>query len=345
MPYECRIERDSVGPDDCGRAVTWVVRFPRRVLAETVTHRLCSQSGEIEYSLPDRTTTREVSKNSASSRAIPFERMVKSIEEDPFVPQWTKNQKGMQGDPLGDQVAIDACNHRWMRAMEDAIAHARKLHDMGVHKQDCNRLLEPFAWTTQVITMTRPDNFFALRTHHAADPHFRTIARMMYLAMIDSTPQKLDYGQWHLPFTPASHDPGLPFAPAEPDPLRWWIPLEGGRLKKGYKLHAVIRQSAARCAWVSYENHDKDASQEACDRTFDRLLAEIPVHASPVEHQLTPLHPDWREELSYLQGNCAGWVQARKLIPHEAITNFVPSSSEVDAWREEVKQWYGKEGP
>ena len=43
----------------------------------------------------------------------------------------------------------------------------------------------------------------------------RKIARMMYLAMLDSTPQQLDYQQWHLPFTP-------------PGGLLKWIPQTDG---------------------------------------------------------------------------------------------------------------------
>lgn len=49
------------------RITTMVVTFPRYILAELNTHRMFSR-------------------NSASSRAIPFEKMVKSVEENPFIP-------------------------------------------------------------------------------------------------------------------------------------------------------------------------------------------------------------------------------------------------------------------
>lgn len=332
MPgYSCRVERFSreVGKPE-NKAITWVIRFPRRVLAETVTHRLTSDTwGEWEVSCTERTATEDVSKNSASSRAIPFTRMLQDVRDDPFMPQWTKNQKGMQGDPLDEPAIRDRANSAWRDALTDMIGHAQYLSTLGVHKQDCNRLLEPFAWTTQVLTMTRPDNFFALRTHQAADPHFRTIARMMYLAMIDSTPEELSYGQWHLPFIP----------PNLARNYRWEPPLDHDGKLIGV-MPSMIQHSTARCAWVSYNNHDQDAGTTAMEATYGRLLAEVPVHASPVEHQLTPMPLGLDLRHQHLISNCKGWLQARKLIPLERIDKFTPSEGDVSRWRDEVRPWY-----
>lgn len=61
------------------RLTTLKLVFPRYILAELNTHRLFS-------------------KNSASSRAIPFKKMVKQVMETPFIPMaWQKNHPGMQG--------------------------------------------------------------------------------------------------------------------------------------------------------------------------------------------------------------------------------------------------------
>ena len=61
------------------RITTMIVTIPRIILAEFNTHRMFSR-------------------NSASSRAIPFEKMVKSVKENPFIPiAWQKDHKGMQG--------------------------------------------------------------------------------------------------------------------------------------------------------------------------------------------------------------------------------------------------------
>ena len=62
------------------RITTFVVTFPRIILAEFNTHRM-------------------LSKNSASSRAIPFQKMLKSVKENPFIPlKWMKDHLGMQGN-------------------------------------------------------------------------------------------------------------------------------------------------------------------------------------------------------------------------------------------------------
>ena len=123
-----------------------VVTFPRIILAEFNTHRMFSR-------------------NSASSRAIPFEKMVKSVEENPFIPiAWQKNHKGMQGtEYFTDSENIKNCNYDWINASKDAIRRATALHNTGVTKQLCNRLLEPFMWHTVIVTATEWENFFALR--------------------------------------------------------------------------------------------------------------------------------------------------------------------------------------
>lgn len=69
---------DSIDPRG-NRLRTLEVVMPRYILAEFNTHRM-------------------LSKNSASSRAIPFKKMVKSVLENPFIPYaWMEDHKGMQG--------------------------------------------------------------------------------------------------------------------------------------------------------------------------------------------------------------------------------------------------------
>lgn len=133
------------------RLTTMVVTFPRFILAELNTHRM-------------------LSKNSASSRAIPFEKMVKSVEENPFIPiAWQKTHKGMQGSEyLTDALSIQFAISNWLSAKDNAIKSAQALNSTkngydAVTKQLCNRLLEPFMWHTVIITATEYSNFFALR--------------------------------------------------------------------------------------------------------------------------------------------------------------------------------------
>ncbi len=320
--FECRVERDSVY-EEGSRLTSFVITYPRIVLAEAVTHRLIRDSwGEV--SLCERAATEDISKNSASSRAIPFSKMMEKVKEDPFMPFWTTNKKGMQGD-AADSLTIEGANSAWLQARDEMVNWATILHETyGIHKQDCNRLLEPFAWVTQIVTSSRWDNFFALRCHHMAHPSLRKIARMMFLARRKSTPTKLAPGQWHLPFVP--FDQQMDFR---------WCPDMMGMIRGEYPtISNVVKYSAARCAWISYENHDKESTSEALLRTWDRLFAEIPVHASPVEHQATPMMPEWQRNLPKLQSNLTGWLQARKLLKHEEITEYSPSEQEINSWGE-----------
>lgn len=127
------------------RITTLIVTMPRYILAEFNTHRM-------------------LSKNSASSRAIPFEKNLKSIEESPFIPiAWMKDHKGMQGTEYHSDVMSEVSKRKWLIARDWAVTYAQSLSLDDVTKQLCNRLLEPFMWHTVIVTGTEWENFFALR--------------------------------------------------------------------------------------------------------------------------------------------------------------------------------------
>jgi len=128
------------------RLTTMIVTFPRIILSEFNTHRMFSR-------------------NSASSRAIPFDKMVKSVKENPFIPiAWQKDHKGMQGSEyFTDGVDTNANISNWLEGRDRAVATAFWLNEREVTKQLCNRLLEPFMWHTVICTFTEVENFFSLR--------------------------------------------------------------------------------------------------------------------------------------------------------------------------------------
>jgi hypothetical protein len=357
MAYHAKVLAHSEGPDG-QELFTVEARFPRIVLAEVVTHRTCrDEFGPFELTSGERTTTEDISKNSASSRAIPLARMIQAVVEDPFIPErFSAAGKGMQGAGWLEGADHEAAVRRWLRARDHAAEEAMLMvtaadreamldtlprdgatwnfvadahagapfpgPSVSVHKQDVNRLLEPFAWVTQVLTADRGgwSNFFALRCDAAAHPAFQRVARMIYLRYRASPPELLGHGEWHLPFVPRGQRAGFRYAPgtgatkippaAVPDPIQF---------------------SAARCAWVSYENHDRDGTSEQMRATFRRLVGARPLHASPVEHQGTPwpaaafLPDEWRS-------NLRGWVQARKLLAGERTDEYRPSDEEVASW-------------
>jgi len=230
--YKAVILADSISPQG-NRLTTMKITFPRFILAEMNTHRMFSR-------------------NSASSRAIPFKKMVEMVQENPFIPiAWQKDHKGMQGtEYLTDKEdfgnAVIWCKQDWLKARDIAVEQAQNLNKTGVTKQLCNRLLEPFMWHTVIVTATEWENFFELRcpqyefvyndetpskifrskkdcsnwykdefstednpyntdldwlqiNKSQAEIHIQAIAELMYDAYNESTPKKLEAGEWHIP--------------------------------------------------------------------------------------------------------------------------------------------------
>ena len=184
---------DSIG-DHSPRLTTMLLRYPRCIHAEFMTHRVFSR-------------------NAASSRAIPVKKLIQDVTDDPFVPLfWGANKPGMQaGEECNAPVIWEnpqfsletermSREQAWLEARDDAVQYARMFADAGYHKQIVNRLLEPFSHITVVVTATQWSNFFALRLHADAEPHIRRLADRMWEAMAGSTPEVLMPGEWHLPF-------------------------------------------------------------------------------------------------------------------------------------------------
>lgn len=128
------------------KIATMEVTFPRFILAELNTHRMFSR-------------------NSASSRAIPFAKMVESVKTNPFIPiAWQIDHKGMQGtEYFTDITEIQLLEQNHLLARDSAILRAETANEIGLTKQICNRYLEPFMWHTVLISATEYENFFELR--------------------------------------------------------------------------------------------------------------------------------------------------------------------------------------
>lgn len=141
------IVADSVNQQG-DRLTSLLITFPRILLSEINTHRM-------------------LSKNTSSSRAIPFKKMVESVQNDPFIPiAWQSKHSGMQGSEyLTGSSEIKLLENKWLEARDLAVQQAALLENSNVTKQLCNRLLEPFMWTTMLITGSREgwDNFHSLR--------------------------------------------------------------------------------------------------------------------------------------------------------------------------------------
>ncbi len=268
--YHAEVLADSIA--EGVRLTTIEVTFPRIVLAEFNTHRM-------------------LSRNSASSRAIPVEKRIKMVREHPFVPRaFGKNQKGMQASEELDEKASEISRLHWLSAAKDACERAECLAEIGVHKQLANRLLEPFCWHTVICTATEWDNFFALRCHPDAQPEIRIAAELMREAMAKSEPTRCRLGDWHLPLV-NENDIDVP----------------------NYDLPWL---SAARCARVSYLTHDGKRDVEADLMLANRLKTS--GHMSPFEHPAMVANTR-RPPLPQPSNFSYPWVQLRKMISGEAV--------------------------
>jgi hypothetical protein len=215
--------------------------------------------------LAELNTHRGFSRNSSSSRAIPAHRIRSQVWRNSYQPQWTANQPGMTGrflDPRGWQY--HAANLIWGTGKVGALALNWAMQKVSVHKQDANRLLEPWAQLPVIVSATDSmdgrksslRNFFELRAHSDAQPAFRKFAVEMRSAFIDTKAQPLRPGEWHKPY---------------PD--------------------LDLRQNVSRVASISYDNHTKDRSVEAHYSVFERLIEAVPVHSSPFEHVAMAVEP------------------------------------------------------
>jgi thymidylate synthase ThyX len=271
------INKDSIGPSGI-RLTTFVLKYPRFIHSEVMTHRTFSR-------------------NASSSRAIPLEKQIKMLEQDIAYPEkFLRNKKGMQGGEPFSKDNEQKARIFWKLAAQNAINSARLINGLeedGAHKQYVNRLLEPFAHISVIVTATDYDNFFNLRYHEDAQPEIYELAKQMYQQYKGGKPEVLMDGEWHLPFI------------TEEDCTN---------LTKTQQL----QKSVACCARVSYNNHDGTTpSLEANEKLYNRLLGTQPLHSSPAEHQAMAIG-----DARVRSGNFRGWVQYRQTLKNESCSKF-----------------------
>jgi len=288
--FKAEIIADSI--NEAGERLTsMVIVCPRIVLAEFNTHRVFSR-------------------NSSSSRAIPFEKMVQMVEEHPFIPiKWMKEHKGMQGtEYFIDEVRINTLRYDWLEARDLAVQQAKKLNKEGLTKQLCNRLLEPYMWHTVLVTSTEWENFFALRNHPDAEIHIQKIAEIMLRAYNNSTPKLLQLGEWHIPFGDKIDELRLLDNIVNPTGV-----LGNNLDEQDIQINLCkIKIATARCARVSYLNFEGKDDYFADIKLHDNLLSA--GHMSPFEH-CAMCYPGGQS------GNFKGFRQYRKMIPGESKTD------------------------
>lgn len=277
---KAQIVLDSSNPAG-DRLTSWLLTFPRFILAEVNTHRVFSR-------------------NTSSSRAIPVKKIIDQVKNDPAMPiYWGKNQPGMSArEELDDTVTdifrtIDgrlcpltrkqAAKHDWLQMRDLAVAQAEKLLEIGLHKQSVNRILETWLWTTTLLSATDFENFFSLRAHPDAQPEFRELANQMLDQYNANVPTRLKVGEWHIPF--------------------------GDKMPDESDVSTKLKISTARCARTSYLSFDGDMDVNKDFAIHDKLSTS--GHWSPFEHCAQAL------DSSTQCGNFVGWKQYRKFFQRE----------------------------
>lgn len=308
------------------RITTMVITFPRIIHSELMTHRMFS-------------------KNSASSRAIPFEKMLKSVEENPFIPiAWQKDHKGMQGTEYADIAVVNDMRDQWLAARDVAINKAKLLSQYGLTKQLCNRLLEPFMWYTVIVTATEWENFFALRCPQYVDETYNQVFRSKKDFLVFRHTQghntidwdtiqwlKANKGQAEIhmmALAEAMWDAMNESTPQELKDGEWHIPfgddLENGDVFKlvpyeipesgpkpnvsSYFNNLKVKIATARCARVSYTvvgEEGKEANYENDIKLHDRLRES--GHMSPFEHCAKAMNKDEYNSRLFTKEGQHGW--------------------------------------
>lgn len=283
------------------RLTTFQMCMPRILLAELNTHRVFARC-------------------SASSRAIPVSRRIKAVSDNPYRPLvFGRNQKGMQSSTTLNDVAAEGSLRTWNEAARDAVRHAAQLDSYGLHKQHANRVIEPYAWHTVVVTATEYENFFGLRTELQEDgtplaqPEFHLIAMMTEFLYEQHSPRTLELGQWHLPYVRKT----------DLQEAEEFLRAQTSRTFDNQPLLAKV--SAARSARTSYQTQgDPKSVQDDLD-LYERLVG--PGHLSPLEHTATPyvIEPHAKHaRIEVVTGHAwigpfRGWVPLRKLVHGEAV--------------------------
>jgi len=307
---KAEIIADSMHPYTGTRITTFELVYPRFIHSEFMTHRIFNR-------------------NASSSRAIPTSKFIEQVRNEPVVPShWGKNQKGMQAKEELSEAEIKDAELIWNSAAQAASVFAEQLRRGQVHKQIVNRILEPFTHIRVVVTSTSWANFYGLRDHDDAQPEIRILAQEMKIAHTKSIPRVLLTGEWHLPYIHhIDHIAAYNFCKQ----LRITRDEPSDEEINGL----LLKVSASRCARASYNNFEgKPSTLEEDLKLFSQLVHDQPVHASPTEHQATPMDSmgehlkpsQWENGITSMDragnlysGNLKHFIQFRKLIPGETI--------------------------
>lgn len=254
--------------------------------------------------LPEFNTHRMFSKNTSSSRAIPFSKNLNTILENPFVPiAYQKPHKKMQGkEYYTDNEDIKLCEEDWLQGLNSAKNAASNLNDVRkITKQLSNRKLETYTWVSMLMTTSIEglQNFFELRCPKyqiaEGEPEFKSwnsLCKHYENSDVDysnfNIEEKLklnkSYADIHISYlAELMYDS---YINSVAKGKRTHIPFEDEIIKEygNLDINDIIKVSIAKAARFSYTTFDKKLSLEEQFQLYKDLIEQDPPHSSPLEH-------------------------------------------------------------
>lgn len=318
----------SVGPNGIP-IFTGRFTYPRWIHAESKTHRMITIDTDTWHIQEDVSLMSDpmLSRNAASSRAIPISKMLEQVRNHPATPiHWGKNQAGMQAKAELEGDDRQAAEDWWIRGAAMMAEHVESC-PVPLHKQVANRVLEPWMMMTVIVTGTEWENFFWLRDHPDAQPEIEVLAKAWKKAKAEAPLFELKAGELHVPFVARqrSNNDGS---------LLYFVPDKDGNQIQ-LSPQQALKVSASCSAQTSFRA--LDFSVPKAEGIYNKLVESKPVHASPFEHQAIALNesddaiiythsqraPTLRfppgithidSRLNLWSGNLRGWAQHRQLI-------------------------------
>lgn len=291
MQYETKPTVKVIEATRCNGVTLWTLqlRYHRIIHGEFMTHRV-------------------MNRNASSSRAIPIQRMVKNANAMPL--HWGSNRPGMQAGAQLTGWRLWAAKSLWKIGGLLTRRLSLALAKLGLHKQLANRWTETCQWIDVIVTATEWDNLFLLRDHEKAQPEFQALASSIRHAMYWAGAQgyrevrevqsgdRSNVWNWHLPYitdTERHRAANMVY-----DSRSLW-----------HNCLFLAKISSARCARVSYANHDGSDPKLAKDLDLFNTLTSDPhaKHLSPTEHQAYPMPAPWQ-----WSKNLRGFRQHRELL-------------------------------
>jgi hypothetical protein len=351
LPNKPKVLASTYNPVSDTRMISFLVDFPTVLLAELRTHRILTQGSLYEHS---ELVDFNLSANSA--RAIPAKTYLNKILENPFKPIWTGKQAGMSGSVVTEQQKEEA-TYLWLEHLQSDIVdtgtaqYVEDLIELGIHKQNANRLLAPFAYTTCILSGTEWENFFLLRcpqylcldgnsykskkewwyfaklyygfgSENIQEPNWEEINKssaqpefQVIVEMLYDLYQEAIWSesQYHIPFE------------EDIDKLiQDWI-INGGDMSTIYNrdtddLDAEYNQlmmqiSASLCAKLSYNTQDKeDTLEKHLERA--KMLIEH-KHSEPFSHQAVAMNEQEYELFAKMMIVSESKLKASHVNPHK----------------------------